>query len=104
MTKEVFFMRFHRYVYGHGSTRLKDDRWSLVIALSYSLLMIVLDEPEQSVALQGLVVLGLSMLSFMMYNIVGGVTTARDDRRTGLTYLAITRRNSWAYATLGALC
>jgi hypothetical protein len=108
----MFGANLRNYVFQDNSTRLRDDRVSLLIAFAFSVLMLALGEPEYRAALEGLAVLGICMLSFTVYSCTNAAKIAAGrplsySGKYDLLYRPVSRRlallSAIALAMLAAL-
>ena len=99
----MFAVNLRNYVHRNSKRRLRDDRISLIIAFAFCILMIALGQPERSVAIEGLIVLGLCMLSFTLYfcsNAPQIAASLQSESTRGILYHPVTRRLAWISAAV----
>ena len=78
----MFIANLRNYIFRENERRRRDDRISLLIAFSFSMLMLfVFGQSERDAAIEGLVVLGISMLSLTLYFCSNGPKILADLRQ-----------------------
>ena len=100
--------RLSNYVFRESTRRRRDDRLSLLIAFGFCLLALLMGQPKQSVIVEGLVVLAVSMFWFTFYFCRNAPKILADQRtRPGtdhaILYRPVTRRMAAISATLLAV-
>lgn len=96
----MFFSNLRDYVLRPNDRRIRDDRVSLAVAFAFSIMMLLLGQPERSAGIAGVLVLGACMLGFTV-KYCQSPFRASLKRRSGTApldsflYRPVTRRLAW---------